>query len=190
MTRPSEWTRLLLVFLLTATMPAIAQDRGEPSHGRARHPAAPRLASRPRANQGRIPPPPPRRESPSQVEEQRHENGKVNGSQHVDHDHWYGHDAPSDARFRLDRPFEHGHFAHAGPDHRYRVLRFDRDHRRFWLPGGFCFEVASWDWFLCSDWCWDCGDDFVVYDDPDHLGWYVLYNIHTGVYVHVTYMGT
>ncbi len=52
------------------------------------------------------------------------------------------------------------------------------------------FEVASWDWPVCADWCWDCGDDFVVYEDPDHDGWYMLYNLHSGVYVHVTYMGT
>jgi len=49
--------------------------------------------------------------------------------------------------------------------------------------------VADWDWPICADWCWDCGDDFVVYEDPDHTGWYMLYNVHTGVYVHVSYMG-
>ncbi len=70
------------------------------------------------------------------------------------------------------------------------VERFDRDHHRFWFPGGFSFEVAAWDWPICADWCWDCGDDFVVYEDADHAGWYMLYNVHTGAYVHVTYMGT
>lgn len=69
-------------------------------------------------------------------------------------------------------------------------LRDDGDHHRFWFPGGFYFQVADWDWPVCADWCWDCGDDFVVYEDPDHTGWYLLYNIHTGVYVHVSYMGS
>ncbi len=40
------------------------------------------------------------------------------------------------------------------------------------------------------DWCWDCDDDFVVYEDPDHNGWSILHNVHTGVNVHVMYMGT
>ena len=39
-------------------------------------------------------------------------------------------------------------------------------------------QVADWDWPICADWCWDCGDDFVVYEDPDHIGWYMLYNVH------------
>jgi hypothetical protein len=47
--------------------------------------------------------------------------------------------------------------------------------RRFWFAGGFSFEIASWDWDLASGWCWDCpGDNFVVYDDPDHPGWYFM----------------
>jgi hypothetical protein len=88
-------------------------------------------------------------------------------------------------------PFEHGHFEHFGPSYRYHVERFDRDHHRFWFPGGFSFEIASWDWPIAADWCWDCdGDNFVVYDDPDHPGWYLLYNVHTGGYVHVNYLGS
>jgi hypothetical protein len=143
----------------------------------------------PRANQGRIPPAPPRAHDQHYQRAEEHRNGSPDHTPHVNNDHWYGHDDPHDKRYHDDRPFEHGHLAHFGPSYRYTIVRIDRDHHRFWFPGGFFFEVASWDWPLCTDWCWDCGDDFVVYDDPDHAGWYLLYNIHTGVYVHVLYMG-
>jgi len=81
-------------------------------------------------------------------------------------------------------PFDHGHFAHFGPGYRYHVLRIDRFHHWFWFPGGFYFEIAPWGWPIFLDWCWNCGDDFVVFMKiPDHIGWYLLYNIHAGVYV-------
>jgi len=145
----------------------------------------------PRANQGHIPQaPPPKRDAHAKPEVERHDS-RVNSVPHVNNDHWYGHDRPNDRRYVVSHPFEHGHFEHIGPSYRYRVERFDRDHHRFWFPGGFGFEIASWDWALAADWCWDCSaDDFTIYDDPDHVGWYLLYNIHTGAYIHVQYIGT
>src|SRR5208282_2647664 len=96
-------------------------------------------------------------------EPEHHVNGRVNSTPHVNNDHWYGHDSPNDKRFHVDHPYEHGRFEHFGPSYRYRVERFDLEHHRFWFPGGFGFEVASWDWPVCADWCWNCADDFVVY---------------------------
>jgi hypothetical protein len=146
--------------------------------------------NRPRANQGHIPKAPRARSKPAEKRKAEHlPTGHVNDTPHVNHDQWFGHEPPNDARFHLDNPFPHGRFAHFGPTFRYAVTRIDPNLHRFWFPGGFLFEVAAWDWPLCADWCWDCGDDFVVYEDPDHIGWYLLYNIHTGVYVHVQYMG-
>jgi hypothetical protein len=179
-----------LVFALAVALSgaAYAQQHG----GHAQHGARPQQrANPPRGNGGRIPPAPEaRKDQHVDREAERDQGGHVNEVPHVRNDHWYGHDAPGDQRFHLDHPFEHGHFEHFGPSYRYRVLRFDPDRHRFWLPGGFFFEIADWDWHEAADWCWTCGDDFVVYEDPDHPGWYLVYNVHTGVYVHAQYMGS
>jgi hypothetical protein len=168
---------------ILVALPVLGQRGQEHGQDRGQNP--------PRANQGHVPPPPPRRDNPhTKPEPERHETGHMNTTPHVNKDHWYGHDSPDDKRYHFDHPFEHGRFEHFGPSYRYRIERFDPDHHRFWLPGGFYFEVASWDWPICADWCWDCADDFVIYEDTDHPGWYLLYNVHTGVYVHVNYMGT
>ncbi len=168
---------LFMVFLATLT---ISAQRG----------GAPR-GSAPRANQGHIPPPPPARSNPRAAPDvESDEAGYLNGTPHVNNNHWYGHDRPADPRYHLAQPFVHGRFDKFGPSYRYEIARIDRDHHRFWLPGGFFFEVALWDWPICTDWCWDCGDDYVIYEDSDHIGWYLLYNVDTGVYVHVQYLGT
>ena len=102
---------------------------------------------------------------------------------------WYGRSAPNDARFRLRQPFARGHFYRYGPGYYHRIVRFNRANYWFWLSSGYYFQIAYWDWPYCSDWCWDCGDQFLIYLDPDHPGWYLVLNVQTGVYVHATYMG-
>jgi hypothetical protein len=143
----------------------------------------------PRANQGRIPPAPSARHEQSVSPEGESRDGRSDTTPHVNNDRWYGHDRPDDKRYHIDHPYPHGRLERFGPAYTYSIARVDRDHHRFWLPGGFFFEVASWDWPISADWCWDCGDDFVVYEDPDHIGWYLLYNTQTGAYVHVSYQG-
>jgi hypothetical protein len=164
-------------FALAVAMTAFAQQRGgEPPHHT--------------ANGGHPPPPPTHHEAKAPPEGEKMPDGRIDNRQHVSNDHWYGHPAVNDSRFKISHPYEHGRFENVGPSFTFNVLRVDTGHHRFWFPGGFGFEVASWDWTLCSDWCWNCGDNFVVYDDPDHPGWYLLYNMDTGTYVHVQYVGT
>ena len=143
------------------------------------------------ANGGHIPEAPAHRDVRAKPEIDRRTGGRVNSVPHVHDNHWYGHDRPNDKRYVIAHPYEHGRFEHFGPSYRYHVDRFDLGAHRFWFPGGFSFEIASFDWDLASSWCWDCpGDNFVVYDDPDHPGWYLVYNAQTGVYVHAQYMGS
>jgi len=110
---------------------------------------------------------------------------------HVDKDgrhvNWVGHDTGhDDPHYHLDHPFEHGHFDGGfGPSHVWRLRGGGPG--RFWF-NNFYWSVAPWDLTYVDGWLWD-QDDIVIYDDPDHPGWYLAYNTRLGTYAHVEYMG-
>lgn len=165
-----------LALILLLASPVFAQHR---EHGE----------SWPRANAGEIPPPPERRSEEHARPEVEHRGDHLDAMPHVGGNRWFGHDEPGDPRYRLEKPFAFGRFERFGPAFRHRVVRVDHEHHRCRFDDDFLFEVAVWDWPLWDSWCWDCGDDFVVYEDPDHVGWYLIYDVHTGGFVHAQYLG-
>src|ERR1700730_6207299 len=88
---------------------------------------------------------------------------------------WVGHDTGrDDAHYHVDHPFEHGRFSGGiGRGHTFRIEGGGPS--RFWF-GGFYFSVAPYDIGYCNDWDWGI-DNVVIYDDPDHEGWYLAYNV-------------
>lgn len=159
-------TRLvtLLLFAVLSSGPAFAQGRSEhhiPQHGPAR--AAGRAV--PRGRDGGGPP-------------------------HVDgRNRWIGHDmGRRDHHFELAHPWAHGRFTGGfGARHVFVLAGGGCD--RFWF-GSFAFSVAPYEVGLgyCNGWQWN-RDSVVIYEDPDHVGWYLAYNVRLGRYVHVEYLG-
>lgn len=100
---------------------------------------------------------------------------------------WFGHD---DRRWepglRIDHPWAHGRFyGELGPS---RIYRLGGGNARRFAFGGYYFGVAPVDLIWADDWFWD-SDDIVLYEDPDHIGYYIAYNTRLGTFVHVELIG-
>jgi hypothetical protein len=136
----------------------------------------------------RVPPPAPARPvEPRPAPPPRVEHGEP---PHVEHDgRWVGHErGREDERYKFGHPWPHGRFTGPiGAGHVYRIGGWEAPAHRFWFGTSY-FVVAPADWAYVDDWSWP-SDQVVLYDDPDHEGWYLAYNPRLGTYVHVEYDG-
>ena len=186
----------LAIFALLVSLPFYGQHKNEGQHGGV-HAASPQRG----VGGGYIPqhgPAPvraPSHSAPSHSAPAQDNHRKFNDVQghpeaphvHPDNDRWVGHDSGRrDDHYHLDHPWEHGHFP--GVIGAHQVWRIHGGDRARFAIGAYFFSVAPYDYDYCGDWLWD-SDDIVVYDDPDHIGWYLAYNVRLGTYIHVEYLG-
>ena len=176
-----------LAILSFASAPALAQgDRGraaQPPKVEVGHGHIP--AHGPEPSKG----PAPKLVKPAKPPTYSHEPGHPNAP-HVDAktETWVGQDIRrADIGLHMAHPWAHGHFVgELGPRHIYRLAGGNA--HRFGFDG-FFFAVAAVDYPYCSDWLWD-SDDIVLYEDPDHIGFYIAYNVRLGTYVDVEFLGS
>ena len=172
-----------------------SQQRGEvggghipargPTPSRAAAPAQPQPANPPRGSApGRAQAPTPAVENHVALDRQGHP-----AVPHVDakNDRWVGHaTGRDDQHYQVAQPWAHGHFEGGfGKQHVFSIAGGNRE--RFWFNNWY-WSVAPYDYNIVADWNWS-GDQIVIYEDPDHVGWYLAYNPRLGTYAHVEYDG-
>jgi hypothetical protein len=201
--RQGDSVKKILGLSVLICVSVIAQDRGGQQHGSQQQGGHP-----PAVGGGHIPargPEPARTPTPAPTRVATPTHGqqnnnppqnRINADQrghpevphvHASNDQWVGHNSGArDPHFQVDHAWAHGHFDGGfGREHVFVLGGGNRE--RFWF-NNYYWNVAPYDYNIVGGWNWS-GDQLVIYEDPDHDGWYLAYNPRFGTYAHVEYLG-